>query len=166
MQDFSYITLISQHMPRTYMVRIAQHTEFAILPQRTHDVMIKSLLRQNDVATSFWRYDDVTITSCVRWGAKLHVLWYCCVGFGGGWKMIFHFKWYHSRISWFLVEVTFIKSNHLIVVWSVFLRLRDIFRYKPISEVLCDTSMTWHGRHGLSNHRQPDCFWTVCSGQK
>ena len=26
-----------------------------------------SLLRQNDAATSFWRYNDVFITSCVRW---------------------------------------------------------------------------------------------------
>ena len=35
--------------------------------QWTHDVMITSLLRQNDVATSFWRNNDVIITSCVRW---------------------------------------------------------------------------------------------------
>ena len=32
--------------------------------QRTHDVMITSLLCQNDVATSFWRNNDVIITSC------------------------------------------------------------------------------------------------------
>ena len=32
--------------------------------QRTHDVIITSLLRQNDVAMSFWRNDDVIITSC------------------------------------------------------------------------------------------------------
>ena len=35
--------------------------------QLTHDVKITSLLRQNDVATSFWRNDNVTFTSCVRW---------------------------------------------------------------------------------------------------
>ena len=35
--------------------------------QRTHDVMITSSLRQHDVATSFCRYDDVIITSCVHW---------------------------------------------------------------------------------------------------
>ena len=37
------------------------------LAQRAHDVIITSLLRQNDVTTSFWRKNDVTITSCVRW---------------------------------------------------------------------------------------------------
>ena len=35
--------------------------------QRTHDAVITSLLRQNDVATSFWRYNFVIIASCVRW---------------------------------------------------------------------------------------------------
>ena len=35
--------------------------------QRAHDVIITSLLRQNDVATSFWRNNDVIITFSVRW---------------------------------------------------------------------------------------------------
>ena len=35
--------------------------------QRTYGVIITSLLRQNDVATSFWRKSDVIITSYVRW---------------------------------------------------------------------------------------------------
>ena len=35
--------------------------------QRAHDVIITPLFRQNDVATSFWRYDDVIITSYVCW---------------------------------------------------------------------------------------------------
>ena len=34
--------------------------------QWTRDVIIASLLRQNDVATSFWRNNDVIITSCIR----------------------------------------------------------------------------------------------------
>ena len=38
--------------------------------QRTHDAMITSLLRQNDVATSFWRNNDVIITSCVHWNVS------------------------------------------------------------------------------------------------
>ena len=29
--------------------------------------MITLLLRQNDVATSFWRHNDVIISSCARW---------------------------------------------------------------------------------------------------
>ena len=36
--------------------------------QWTHDVTIMSLLRQNDVAASFWRNNDVIITVCVHWG--------------------------------------------------------------------------------------------------
>ena len=35
--------------------------------QRTHGAIITSLLRRNDVATSFRRNNDVIITSCVRW---------------------------------------------------------------------------------------------------
>ena len=35
--------------------------------QRTRGAIIASLLRQNDVMTSFWRNNDVIITSCVRW---------------------------------------------------------------------------------------------------
>ena len=31
-----------------------------------HDVL-KSLLRQNDVATLFWRNNDFIIASCARW---------------------------------------------------------------------------------------------------
>ena len=34
--------------------------------------MITLLLRQNDVATSFWWNNDVTIASCVRWDRSTH----------------------------------------------------------------------------------------------
>ena len=37
-----------------------------MVPQRAHDVIIASLLRQNDVGTSFWRTNNVIITSRVR----------------------------------------------------------------------------------------------------
>ena len=40
-----------------------------VIPQRTHDAIITSVWGQNDVATSFWRHDDVTFASCVRGGA-------------------------------------------------------------------------------------------------
>ena len=39
-------------------------------PQRTRDAIITSLLSQNDVATSFWRYNDVIITSRVSAGTE------------------------------------------------------------------------------------------------
>ena len=35
--------------------------------QRTHGTMITSLLRQNDVATSFWRNNDVMIAPHAHW---------------------------------------------------------------------------------------------------
>ena len=38
--------------------------------QRTHDAITSSLLRQNDVATSFWRNNDVIITSRVPWDER------------------------------------------------------------------------------------------------
>ena len=37
-----------------------------ISPQQTHGVTITSVLRQNDVAISFWRNNDFIITRCVR----------------------------------------------------------------------------------------------------
>ena len=44
--------------------------------QWTHDVIMTSLLRQNGVATSFWRDNDVIITSCVRWAVtKFKWMW-------------------------------------------------------------------------------------------
>ena len=38
-----------------------------VFPQRAHDAIMISLLPQNDVATSFWRNNDVVIASCARW---------------------------------------------------------------------------------------------------
>ena len=38
------------------------------IAQATHGVMITSFLRQNDVATSFWRDNAAIFTSYVRWG--------------------------------------------------------------------------------------------------
>ena len=35
--------------------------------QWAHDAIITSLLWQNDVATSFWRNNDVVIAPCARW---------------------------------------------------------------------------------------------------
>ena len=35
--------------------------------QRAHNAPITSLWRQNDVATSFLRHDDIIFASCVRW---------------------------------------------------------------------------------------------------
>ena len=59
--------LISRH-------RIVLRTLHNVTSHRTYDLMITSLLRQttlfwrNDVKmTSFWRYNDVIITSYVRW---------------------------------------------------------------------------------------------------
>ena len=41
-------------------------------PQRTHAAIITSLLRENDVATSFSHNNDVIIAACVRWDAAAH----------------------------------------------------------------------------------------------
>ena len=38
-----------------------------LLSQRIHDAMITLLLRQDDVASSFWRNDDVIIMACAHW---------------------------------------------------------------------------------------------------
>ena len=50
----------SQNISRNYIDRVIQ---------LTNDAIITSLWRQNDVATSFRRHNDVIIASCVRWHA-------------------------------------------------------------------------------------------------
>ena len=52
-----------------------------LLTHRIHDAIIASLLRQNDVATSFWRNNDVIVASRVRW-----VMFRCC----GDYKICTH----------------------------------------------------------------------------
>ena len=37
------------------------------IPQLTHDAIKTSILRQNDVVTSFWRNNGVIIALCARW---------------------------------------------------------------------------------------------------
>ena len=48
-------------LPQGTMYSSGIHTQW------TYDVIITSLLRQKDVATSFWRNNDVIIASCVCW---------------------------------------------------------------------------------------------------
>ena len=53
---------------------LVQDCSNSIYPrQRAHDARITSLLRQNDVPTSYWRQNDVIITSCARWVSEWHV---------------------------------------------------------------------------------------------
>ena len=47
---------------RTHYDVIVMHLISNITAQRTHGVMITSLIRQNDTTTSLWRNNDVTIT--------------------------------------------------------------------------------------------------------
>ena len=53
--------------------REAQQAKILLQCQRAQGAITTSLLRQNDVATSFWRNDEVIIASCVRWVIKFHV---------------------------------------------------------------------------------------------
>ena len=43
--------------------------------QRTHDVKVTSSLRENEIATSFWRNSDVIFGSCVRWESASRALY-------------------------------------------------------------------------------------------
>ena len=55
------------------------------LSQWTHDAIITSLIRQNDVSMSFWRNNDVIIASCVHRDA-VYLCFLCCAfitSFGG-----------------------------------------------------------------------------------
>ena len=46
-----------------------------ISTQRTHGVIIRSLLRQNGVVTSFWRNNDVIVTPDVHWAVHQKYQW-------------------------------------------------------------------------------------------
>ena len=59
----------------------------------THDVIITSLLRQNDVATSFWSDNDVIFTSCDRWG--VFMIPNCLTGGSTGCR--YDSLWCHQR---------------------------------------------------------------------
>ena len=69
-----------QSIKRDWIFKIASipqgpmghNTDQATIAQRRHDVKLTSSLRQNDVATSFWRIDDVIFASCDRWEAAIH----------------------------------------------------------------------------------------------
>ena len=50
-----------------------------VISQRSHDAMITSFWRQNDVATSLWPHNDVIFASCVRLDASVNVF---VIGFG------------------------------------------------------------------------------------
>ena len=79
--------------------------------QRTHDVIITSLLRQNNVATSFWRYNNIIVTLCDSWDgvigivAKLH-------------RHIFYRGEYEASI--------------MSIIWNTFLKIRRWFHIECI----------------------------------
>ena len=74
--------------------RLSLHWVNITASQRTRDAIMTSLLRQNDVATSFWRNNDVIIVSRVRWDS-MHILyrhWPFVWGIPTGYWQIFHAK--------------------------------------------------------------------------
>ena len=56
------IQLINYHTK----VAVKKHETILIISQQAHDTIIKLSLRQNDVAKSFWRNNNVVIASCAR----------------------------------------------------------------------------------------------------
>ena len=46
-----------------------------VICQRTHDAITTLSWRQNDVAPSFWRHNDIVIASCVRWVYMIGIQW-------------------------------------------------------------------------------------------
>ena len=60
-----------------------QVQHYYTLSQQTHGVIITSLLRQSDVASSRWSNDNVIIASCVRWGflcfLKIYRRYHCII---------------------------------------------------------------------------------------
>ena len=73
--------------------------------QRTHDAIKTSLLRQNDVATSFWCNNDVIITSCVRWDdTEFHYINLPSEWSGSLWRIIMLSE--RTRLNWQISNYT------------------------------------------------------------
>ena len=68
---------------------------WTVIPRflRAHDAITTSLLRQNDVATSFWRNNDVIISSCARWDQQKF-------GLGKLFEISSGICWYHWQCRW------------------------------------------------------------------
>ena len=66
----SYVTITSKQRRDVILTKAMGCNFLSVLTditQRTHNTIITSLLHQNNIATSFWRNNDVIIASCVRW---------------------------------------------------------------------------------------------------
>ena len=51
----------------TRLLGFLRQVELPTASKWTHDAITTSLLRQNAAAASFWRNNDVSFVSCVRW---------------------------------------------------------------------------------------------------
>ena len=60
-------TTTIKHLPLLYPFKGCALFRSHLWIEWAHDALITSLLRQNEVATSFWRHNDVIFTLCVRW---------------------------------------------------------------------------------------------------
>ena len=71
-----------------------------MIPQRTHDAILTSLWRQNDVVTSFWRHNDVIITLCACWDS------------GSGTGYLYIVPWLVSMVVTDGLELSWGQCNH------------------------------------------------------
>ena len=104
-----------------------------LIPKRTRDAIITPLLHQNDVATSFWRYNDVVIASCARWVAMRPpegdpVL-------TDGWRL----RWRHAarRPDWGIPSRSTTTTT------------QDVWKQENKQRVLMHGHQGWNVRHGL-----------------
>ena len=116
--------------------------------QRAHDAMITSLLRQNDVATSFCRNNDVIIVSCARWV----VLWsnrYRC-------RLLALHTATSATLSWYL---SFLDISMLTTSWTVGHWVMIMITGNMAPQVMPLTIIvTSHEPHIVSNYHQHDIF--------
>ena len=104
--------------------------------QWTHDAKITSSLRHNDVATSFWRNNDIIIASCVRW------------------------------FAWFYPQGLFqCQTKHLMTSFRNVSNPRDwLLKLYCISLAvqIGRITVSSHERHSVSDHQQFHCLCMKC----
>ena len=96
------------------------------------NVMITSLLLQNDVATSFWSNNNVISTSCIRWGCILHI------AYNSKQQILWYLR--TSQLSAWVYDHKFIRTE-----WCVYVSVRKT---------------TIPSDNGVSPARRQDIIWT------
>ena len=94
--------------------------------QRARNTIITSSLRQNDVATSFWRNNDFIIASCVRWVHIETAIW---TSLPGHIRCPHNYHWMRFISVW--VGLVMWRWRCIVCWWDILIKLNTYFTRCP-----------------------------------